>query len=102
MEEFITQLPFSPSQIGASTLIILFGWSLATNFLYTRGQVTQILEANTKTSDIWKEVAKENQETIRIQATQLELLVRQTSSILRILEDLEKCTKRIKEEAGNR
>ena len=89
MSDIISQLPFSPSQLGVSSLIAFFGWALATNFLYTRGQVIQILDANREASGIWKEVAKENQEIIKLQTEHLQTLVAQSAATLRILEELQ-------------
>ena len=96
MLELLTAIPSKIPQYGASGVIALFGWGLAKNWLYTRGQVAEILAskveilaAKSELVEIWKQIAMENQETIKLQANQISVLVAQTEAILSIVRELQ-------------
>lgn len=86
------QLPVWLPDLGVSGIILLFGVSLSKNWMYTKGQVDELIAARKELAEVWKDIAKTNQATIRLQAEQLEPVVSSSAAILRIVEDLQRAS----------
>lgn len=71
---------------GIVSLCLLFVVMLATNRLYTAGQVNKMLEGFEKMAETWQEVDKNNKETILLLSKSLDPLIQGNEAILRILE----------------
>lgn len=70
--------------------IVLFGLALARGWILTSGQANRIVEAYSKVSDLWKQVAEERQETISKISEQLDPLMQGNEAILRAVEELQR------------
>lgn len=82
-----------PSWIGDMSLptaIVLFGFMLARNWLYTSGQVNRLLDASQRVADLWEKVATERQETIKLLAESTEPVIQGNAAILKAVEELQR------------
>lgn len=83
-------IPAWLGNISLPTAIALFGLALARNWLYTRGQITELLSSAKQVSELWEKVAGERQETIKLLTEATEPVVQGNAAILRALEEIQR------------
>lgn len=88
-----TGIPSWLGDFGAFTgvvgLLFVFVLAMARRWLYTRGQVQELLEARDKVAALWEKVADERQELVRDMTEAFEPVVTGNAAILRAVEQLQ-------------
>lgn len=69
--------------------MVLFALALATNRLYTSGQVNKILESKDAVAKLWEQVASERQETIKLLTEANKPIIDGNEAILKALERIQ-------------
>lgn len=89
LPDFGGALPSWASDVGIVGLIVFFGLGLARNWFYTSGQVTHLLTQYENVAALWKQVAEERQETIKMLSDNTEPILKGNEAILRAVENLQ-------------
>lgn len=90
-----TDLALSPgllewlTSLSLPGALVLFALALATNRLYTAGQVNKMLDSKAEVAKLWEQVATERQETIRLLTEATTPILDGNEAILRALERIQ-------------
>lgn len=95
-------IPSWLQDISLPGAIVLFGFALATNWLYTRGQVNKMMETAMLVAKLWETVAKERQETNTKLLESTEPLIQGNAAILKAIEELQRQNERNRHDRGRR
>ena len=88
--DVLDAVPSWLSDVGIVGMIVLFGYSLARNKLFTAGQVDHLITQYEKVAALWEKVATERQETIMLLSENSDPVLKGNEAILRAIEELQR------------
>lgn len=83
-------IPAWLTDVGIVGLVIFFGLALARNWIYTRGQVNELLKARSEAAAIWEKIAEERQQVNMQLNKYIEPVMQSNEAILRAVKSLQR------------